>query len=115
MVADVTSPLWFLEQGPPGQLGVVVLEGLEGRWAPVFSDRLVAERLCAAAPPGVRVGTAPAHDPRAREELLLACLQAGAEVTALDPAPGERRPHATSPVRPALAYVRSLRTGSACL
>lgn len=115
MVTDLASALYFLEQGPPGQLGVVVLEGTDGRWAPVFSDRRAAERLCATAPAGVRVGTAPAHDPRAREELLLACLKAGAEVTALDAAPGERRPDATSPVRAALAYVQSLRTGTACL
>jgi hypothetical protein len=115
MLADLTRTLYFLEQGPPGQLGVVVLEGPDGRWAPVFSDRSAADRLRASAPPGVHLGAAPAHDPRAREELLLACLQAAAEVAGLDPAPGARTPRASSSVRAALADVRSLRTGTACL
>lgn len=115
MLQDLTTTLYFLEQGPPGQLGVVVLQGPDGRFAPVFSGQRGAERLRAAAPDGVRVGTAPAHDPRAREELLLACLQAGAEVAVLDPASDGSRPRAISRVREALAGVRSLRTGTACL
>ena len=74
-----------------------------------------AQRLRDRAPAGVRVASAPANDPRAREEFLLASLQAGAEVVALDPDPEEGgriiRPPAS--VRSALAYVRSLRTGTA--
>ena len=117
MVEDLSIDLFYLVEGPIGRSGVVVLEGRRGRWAPVFSSRDAAQRLRDQAPAGVRVASAPANDPRAREEFLLASLQAGAEVVALDPDPegGGRIIRPPASVRSALAYVRSLRTGTACL
>lgn len=117
MVEDLSIDLFYLTQGRADRSGVVVLEGRRGRWVPVFSSREAAQRLRGRAPAGVHVASAPANDPRAREEFLLASLQAGAEVLALDPDPADGRPFTGPPasVRSALAYVRSLRTGTACL
>lgn|GEM_PF-3910524 len=117
MVEDLSIDLFYLAHGPADRSGVVTLEGATGRWLPVFTGREAAQRLCRRAPAGVVVASAPANDPRAREELLLAGLQAGAEVLALDPEPadGHLPAHPLSSVRAALAYVRSLRTGTACL
>lgn len=75
--------------------------------------------MAAVAPAGVRVTRAPAGDPRAREELLLACLANGAEVLAVDPGPaaagGGPAAERVGSVRLALAAVRSRKTGTACL
>lgn len=114
---DLTRDLYYLTAGRDDAGGVVVLEGPNGRWAPLFTSRAAATAMAAAAPAGVRVAHAPAGDPRAREELLLACLENGAEVLALD-APAARAgeaPGRVGSVRLALAAVRSHRTGSACL
>jgi hypothetical protein len=117
MVEDLSIDLFYLARGPSDRSGVVTVEGPAGRWLPVFTTRRAAQRLCRRAPAGVVVASAPADDPRAREELLLAGLQAGAEVLALDPGPadGPSPTHPPASVRAALAYVRSLRTGTACL
>ncbi len=116
MVEDLSIDLFYLALGPVDRSGVVVLEGRQGRWLPVFSSREAAQRLRDRAPAGVRVASAPANDPRAREEFLLASLQAGAEVVALDPDPEDGGiTHPTTSVRSALAYVQSLRNGTACL
>ena len=115
---DLTRDVFYLTAGRRDSAGVVVLEGPEGRWAPLFSTRRRAAALAAVAPAGVRVAVAPAGDPRAREELLLACLDNGAEVLALDPerhAAGPAAPRNAGSVRLALAAVRSRRTGTACL
>ena len=117
MVADLTKDLYFLEAGGADRLGVVVLEQGGRPWAPAFSDRASARSMARRAPSGVEVGRSPAGDPRAREEFLLACLLAGAERLVVDPPEGAAAtalPAGTS-VREALAYVRSLRTGTACL
>jgi len=117
MVEDLSIGLFYLARGPSDRSGVVTLEGSAGRWLPLFTSREAARRLRRHAPAGVHVASAPANDPRAREELLLAALQAGAEVLALDPEPadGQAPEHPPASVRAALAYVRSLRTGTACL
>ncbi len=117
MVEDLSIDLFYLARGPADRSGVVTLEGSAGRWLPLFTSRRAARRLCRRAPNGVYVASAPANDPRAREELLLAGLQAGAEVLTLDPEPagGHAPAHPPASVRAALAYVRSLRTGTACL
>ena len=117
MVTDLAKDLYYLETGGAERLGVVALEKGAQRWVAVFSERAAARRLAKLAPPGVAVGVAPAGDPRAREEFLLACLQAGAEQLLLDP-PADvegASPSARTSVHDALAYVRSLRTGTACL
>lgn len=112
---DLSADLYYLAGGPGDMPGVVVMEGHGRRWAPVFSDAIRASALAAAAPRGVRVACSPAGDPRAREELLLACLESGAEVLGLDATSPRQRPPRTGSVRAALASVRSHRTGSACL
>ncbi|HKI56058.1 MAG TPA: hypothetical protein VKB31_02810 [Trueperaceae bacterium] len=118
MADDLTHDLYYLAAGREDAAGVVVLEGPEGRWVPLFSTAEAASALAAEAPAGVRVACAPAGDPRAREELLLACLHNGAEVLALDPDARDATagtPDRVGSVRLALAAVRSYRNGSACL
>lgn len=115
MVTDLRSDLYYLASGAEGTLGVVVVEGPEGCWAPVFSQEDAARRLAERAPAGVKAARAAARDPRAREELLVACLLAGAEVLQLDPDPERPRLEHPVPARGALAYVRSFRTEAACL
>lgn len=116
---DLRRDLFYLTSGPPDAAGVVVVAGAGGRWAPLFSARSDASAAAAAAPDAVRVARAPAGDPRAREALLLACLDNGAEVLALDPDPramaGGVAPRRAGSVRFALAAVRSHRTAGACL
>jgi len=113
VVADLTRDIFYLADA--GDAGVVVLQGPDARIAPLFSSRSRAAAFAGEAPAGVRVARAPAGDPRAREELLLACLGNGAEVLALDPAPGGERPARPASVRLALAAVRSHRVALACL
>lgn len=119
MGEDLTRDLYYLTVGRRHAGGVVVLDGPDGRWAPLFTSRAAATAMADAAPAGVRIGYAPAGDPRAREELLLACLESGAEVLAVDPGPATAGtgpvPARAGAVRAALAAVRSHRTGSACL
>lgn len=117
MVADLGTELYYLASEGAGGYGVVVLERGERRWAAVFRNRALARRLARQAPDGVEVGTVPAGDPHAREDFLLACVQAGADRLLLDPPAEATDPDAlpTHSVRDALAAVRSLRTGSACL
>lgn len=115
---DLTRDLYYLAGGED-DAGVVVLGGRGGRWAPLFTAPQRAAALAGMAPPQVRVACAAAGDPRAREELLLACLDNGAEVLALDPDPaalaGTVAPARLGSVRLALAAVRSRRVGTACL
>lgn len=113
VVADLTRDVFYLADA--GEAGVVVVEGPDARIAPLFSSRRSAAAFAGEAPAGVRVARAPAGDPRAREELLLACLESGAEVLALDPAPDSERPARPASVRLALAAVRSHRVALACL
>lgn len=118
MGEDLSRDLYYLVSGDDRAAGVVVLEAPQGRWAPLFTTREGAAALARKAPAGVRVARAAARDPRAREELLLACLDSGAEVLAIDPASGTAAvgaPERASSVRAALASVRSHRTGTACL
>lgn len=112
---DLTRDLYYLAAGSGDARGVVVVTGDDGSWAPVFSDAARARLVAAAAPRGVHVACSPAGDPRAREELLLACLDSGAEVLGVDASSAQQLPQRTASVRAALAAVRSHRTGSACL
>ncbi len=130
---DLSRDLYYLGLSDPGVLAVLTLATGEGPVAPLFTSAARAASLLAQAPAGTGIGRAPAGDPRARVELLEACLLAGAERIALDPGvrdpdpPGGGEPAAPGrgrdtlgasdrgAVRPALAYVRSLRSERACL
>lgn len=116
---DLTRALYFLGRSDPEVLDVALLHPSGA--APVatlFSEREPATAWRDQLPEPLRaevcVQVAPADDPRARAELLEACLSAGAATYLIDPAVGQPEVARTRPLRGALAYLHSLKTASAC-
>lgn len=115
LAVDLDRPLYYLGRALEGVLDVVTLEADApggATLAPVFRDAARARAWARRAPSGVRVLRAPAGDPRFRTELLAAFAAAGAHTLWLDPGAADA---ARGPLRPALDYLRSLRSASACL